>query len=195
MVYIRWLLKSVSAVCWMLLVSVIVLLIQHRHIIMKKEWVMQSGNAGYHVKNCLSPRKYGFRTVDTKKQKFLLTNLCVSSKVIMLICCLFISLSMITMVHTVPWKRLTRTEKLVPLASAISIRIVLSTWRNFVRLNRRWIKLKHTSSTSKWNRRRLWRNTVRRSCHGDHLRKDAIIFSLMKYWKQLENGMENRLHR
>ena len=27
--------------------------------------------------------------------------------------------------------------KLVPLASAISIRIVLSTWRNFVRLNRR----------------------------------------------------------
>ena len=38
---------------------------------------------------------------------------------------------------TVPWKRLTRTEKLVPLASAISIRIVLSTWRNFVRLNRR----------------------------------------------------------
>ena len=41
----------------------------------------------------------------------------------MLICCLFISLSMITMVHTVPWKRLTRTEKLVPLASAISIRI------------------------------------------------------------------------
>ena len=121
----------------MLLVSVIVLLIQHRHIIMKKEWVMQSGNAGYHVKNCLSPRKYGFRTVDTKKQKFLLTNLCVSSKVIMLICCLFISLSMITIVHTVPWKRLTRTEKLVPLASVISIRIVLSTWRNFVRLNRR----------------------------------------------------------
>lgn len=56
---------------------------------------MQSGNAGYHVKNCLSPRKYGFRTVDTKKQKFLLTNPCVSSKVIMLICCLFISLSMI----------------------------------------------------------------------------------------------------
>lgn len=41
------------------------------------------------------------------------------------------------MVHTVPWKRLTRTEKLVPLASAISIRIVLSIWRNFVRLNRR----------------------------------------------------------
>lgn len=39
--------------------------------------------------------------------------------------------------RTVPWKRLTRTEKLVPLASAISIRIVLSTWRNFVRLNRR----------------------------------------------------------
>ena len=24
---------------------------------------------GYHVKNCLSPRKYGFRTVDTKKAK------------------------------------------------------------------------------------------------------------------------------
>ena len=41
------------------------------------------------------------------------------------------------MVHTVPWKRLTRPEKLVPLVSAISIRIVLSTWRNFVRLNRR----------------------------------------------------------
>lgn len=99
------------------------------------------GNA---VRKCGVPREELFITTKVwisnggyEKQKFLLTNPCVSSKVIMLICCLFISLSMITMVHTVPWKRLTRTEKLVPLASAISIRIVLSTWRNFVRLNRR----------------------------------------------------------
>jgi 2,5-diketo-D-gluconate reductase A len=44
---------------------------------------------------------------------------------------------MITMVHTVPWKRLTRPEKLVPLVSAISIRTVSLIWQNFVRLNRR----------------------------------------------------------
>ena len=42
-----------------------------------------------------------------------------------------------TMVHTVPWKRLTRPEKLVPLVSAISIRTVSLIWQNFVRLNRR----------------------------------------------------------
>ena len=98
------------------------------------------GNA---VRKCGVPREELFITtkvwisVDTKKQKLLLTNPCVSSKVIMLICCLFISLSMITMVHTVPWKRLTRPEKLVPLVSAISIRTVSLIWQNFVRLNRR----------------------------------------------------------
>ena len=45
------------------------ILILHRHIIMKKEWVMQSGNAVYHVKNCLSQRKYGISNGGYEKAK------------------------------------------------------------------------------------------------------------------------------